>query len=539
MQLFKSMAFLAILGAMAGTCFGKLSEAQAAPSKTFVYCSEASPSYFNPQLATDGVTFNASSRPLYNRLVDFERGGTKVLPSLAEKWDVSKDGKTVTFKLRKGVQFHTTPYFKPTRAFNADDVLFTFNRMLDKNHPFHKVSGGVYEFFESMDMSKLITSIEKIDDLTVRFNLAHAEVPFIANMAMDFASILSAEYGEQVLKAKTPERIDNEPIGTGPFVWKSYRKDSEIRYEANESYFQGKAKIEKLVFAITKDPNVRIQKLRRGECNLVAEPPQADLAALRKDAKLEVIEQEGLNVGYLAFNVEKKPFDNPDVRRAIAYALDRKSYIQAVYLGNGVIAKNPIPPSMWSYNQSVTDYEFNPEKAKDLLKKAGLEKGFETTLWYMPVSRPYNPNGKKMAEMMQADLAKVGIKANLQTFDWTAYLEKSRVGQHDLIQMGWTGDNGDPDNFLYVLLSCQGAKNGSNLARWCNEKFDKLVTAAKTQNDPKKRAKLYEEAQTVFKNEAPWVTLAHSKTFRVFDKNVVGYKMSPFGTDAFYGVELK
>ena len=508
-------------------------------AKTFVYCSEASPSTFNPQLATDGPTFNASSRPIYNRLVDFERGGTKVLPSLAEKWDVSKDGKQITFHLRKNVQWQTTATFKPTRAFNADDVVFTFDRMLKPTHPFHKVSGGTYEYFTSMDMQNLLAAVEKVDDHTIRFKLTKPSAPFLANMAMDFASIISAEYGDAMMKAKTPEKLDIEPVGTGPFVWKSYRKDSEIRYEANPTYFEGKSPIEKLIFAITKDPNVRVQKLKRGECQPVAEPPPADAKGLKADAKIQVLEQEGLNVGYLAFNVEKKPFNNADVRRAISQALNRQSYIDAIYLGNAVVAKNPIPPSMWSYNDKVVDYTYDVAKAKEALAKAGFPNGFEATLCYIPVSRPYNPNGKKMGEMVQADLAKIGIKLNLITYDWAAYLQKARDGQHEMVLMGWTGDNGDPDNFLATLLSCQAAKNGSNFARWCNTTFDKYVDDAAASSDQNRRTQLYQQAQVIFKTEAPWVTIAHAKVYRALDKKVSGYKMSPFGTDNFYGVDFK
>jgi dipeptide transport system substrate-binding protein len=390
-----------------------------------------------------------------------------------------------------------------------------------------------------MDMNKLISSIEKLDAQTVKFNLTHAEAPFIANMAMDFASILSAEYGDQLLKAKTPERLDIEPVGTGPFIWKSYRKDSEIRFEANPTYFEGKSPLDRLVFAITKDPNVRMQKLKRGECHFVAEPPPADLKNLRADNKLTVMEQAGLNVAYLAFNVEKPPFDKVEVRQAISHALNRQSYLDAIYLGNATLAKNPIPPTMWSYNDKTVDYEYSVEKSKALLSKAGFPNGFQTTIWYMPVSRPYNPNGKKMGEMMQADLAKVGIKADLQTFDWGAYLDKARLGQHQLIQMGWTGDNGDPDNFLSVLLSCEAAKNGSNYSRWCNAGFDKLIKEAKITPAQAARTKSYMAAQLEFKKQAPWVTLAHSKVFRAMTKQVSGYKMSPLGTDTFYGVDLK
>ncbi len=534
----RHLLVFALIGS-AGLLAACSSEEANAAMKTFVYCSEASPSTFNPQLATDGPTFNASSRPIYNRLVDFERGTTKVIPSLAEKWDVSKDGKTVTFKLRKNVQWQTTATFKPTRPFDADDVLFTFNRMLQTSHPYNKVNGGVYEYFKSMDMNKLISSVEKVDAQTVKFNLTHAEAPFIANMAMDFASILSAEYGDQMMKAKTPEKLDIEPVGTGPFIWKSYRKDSEVRFEANPTYFEGKSPLDRLVFAITKDPNVRMQKLKRGECHFVAEPPPADLKALRADNKLNVMEQEGLNVAYLAFNVQKPPFDKVEVRQAISHALNRQSYLDAIYLGNATLAKNPIPPTMWSYNDKTVDYDYSVEKAKALLAKAGFPNGFQTTIWYMPVSRPYNPNGKKMGEMMQADLAKVGIKADLQTFDWGAYLDKARLGQHQLIQMGWTGDNGDPDNFLSVLLSCEAAKNGSNYSRWCNAGFDKLIKDAKVTSSQAARTKSYMAAQTEFKKQAPWVTLAHSKVFRAMTKQVTGYKMSPLGTDTFYGVDLK
>jgi dipeptide transport system substrate-binding protein len=510
-----------------------------AQTKTFVYCSEASPSTFNPQMASDGPTFNASSRAVYSRLVDFEKGGTKVMPSLAEKWDISKDGKTYTFKLRKNVSFHETSNFKPTRLFNADDVVFTFNRMLKVDHPYHRVSGGVYEYFTSMEMDKLLKSVEKVDDHTVRFVLNRVEAPFIANMAMDFASILSAEYGDVLLKAKTPEKMDQEPVGTGPFVFRSYRKDSEIRYDANTAYYSGRPSIDKLVFAITKDPNVRIQKLKRGECHLVAEPPPADLKTLRADVKVQVIEQEGLNVGYLAMNVQRPPFDKVEVRRAINHALNRQAYLDAIYLGQASIAKNPIPPTLWSYNKTTEDYKHDPIKAKELLKLAGLADGFKATLWYMPVSRPYNPNAKKMAEMMQADLAKVGVQTTLQTFEWGTYLDKARAGEHQMLLIGWTGDNGDPDNFLSVLLGCEAAKNGSNYARWCDKNYEKLIETAKTTTDVKKRTQLYADAQKIFKQEAPWVTLAHAKVFRALDKRVTGYKMSPFGTDAFDAVDLK
>jgi len=507
--------------------------------KTFVYCSEGSPSTFNPQMGTDGPTINASSKMLYNRLVTFERGSTKVVPSLATKWSSSKDGLTFTFELRKGVKFHSTKTFTPSRDFNADDVLFSFNRQRLMDHPFHKVNGGTYEYFKSMDMGTIIKDVVKLDPYKVKFVLSRPEAPFLANLAMDFASILSKEYADQLLKAKTPEQLAIQPVGTGPYVFQRYQKDNLIRYTKNSNYFDGPPKVDRVVFAITPDPHVRFQKLKTGECHFIAEPSPVDLAEMKKHKAINVLEQPGLNVGYLAMNVEKPPLNNKKVRQAIHHAMNRGSYIEAIYKGNAKVAKNPIPPTMWSYEKGLKEYDFNISKAKDLLKEAGFEKGFKLELWTLPVSRPYNPNGKKMGELIQADLKKVGVNVKLVTYDWPTYLAKARKGEHQLIQLGWTGDNGDPDNFLNVLLGCSGVKAGSNVARWCNKNFESLVGKAKTTTDVKARTKLYKQAQKVFKEEVPWVTLAHATVFKAMSKKVKGYKLSPFGTEDFAKIDIQ
>ncbi len=535
----KKQGYLSVLKSLLVAASILLASNFALAAKTFVYCSEGSPSTFNPQLGTDGPTFNASSHAIYNQLVEFRQGTTEIEPALAEKWAISKDGLTYTFTLRKGVKFQTTENFKPTRDFNADDVIWTFNRQRLADHPYAKVSGGVYEYFQSMDMGKIIKDIKKKDDYTVEFILSQKEAPFLANLAMDFASILSAEYGDAMLKAKTPEKVDTLPVGTGPFVFKSYQKDTMIRYTANENYWRGRPKIDNLVFAITPDPSVRSQKLKAGECHLIAEPAPQDIDSFRANKSLSVLEKEGLNVGYVAMNVTKKPFDKKEVREAIHMALNRKAYLEAIYMNRAAIAKNPIPPTIWSYNDAVQDLEYNPEKAKELLAKAGFPNGFETEMWTLPVSRPYNPGGKKMGEMMQADLAKIGIKVKLMTYDWPTYLEKARKGEHQMLQIGWTGDNGDPDNFLNVLLGCKAVETGSNYSRWCDKKFDGLVQQARQTPDLKKRTDLYKKAQIIFKDEVPWVTLAHARVYRAMSAKVENYQIHPFGTEQFEKIDLK
>ena len=509
-----------------------------ATAKTLVYCSEGSPEGFNPSLYTSGTTFDASSRALFNQLVEFERGSTKIMPGLSESWEISPDGKVYTFRLRKGVKFHTTKDYTPSRDFNADDVLYSFNRQYDTNHPDHKLSGGSYEYFNGMDMPALISNIEKLDDYTVRFTLNKPEAPFIANLGMDFASIMSAEYADKMRGAGTPDLIDQKPIGTGPFVLLKYVKDSTIRYEAHPDYWDGKAQIDKLIFSITPNAAVRYAKLKVGECHVMPYPNPADLAAMSKTPGIKVMQQEGLNVGYLAFNTKKKPFTDRRVRQALNYAIDKQAILDAVFLGAGKSAKNPIPPTIWSYNDQVKDYPYDPGKAKQLLEEAGLGNGFETNIWAMPVQRPYNPNARRMAEMMQADLAKVGVKAKIVTYEWGEYLKRSKAGEHEMVLLGWTGDNGDPDNFLHVLLGCAAA-NGANRARWCHKPFDDLLMQAKSVTDIEERTRLYEQAQLIFKEEAPWYTIAHSVVFVPMSDRVIDYKIDPFGGHVFYGVDLK
>jgi dipeptide transport system substrate-binding protein len=507
-------------------------------AKTLVYCSEGSPENFNPQINTTGTSFDAAY-PVFNRLVEFEPGTTKVIPGLAEKWDVSDDGLTYTFHLRKGVKFHSNKTFKPTREFNADDVIATFNRMWKADDPYSKVSGGAYDYFNDMGMPDLLKSIDKVDDHTVKFTLNKPEAPFIANMARDFAAIHSKEYMDAMMKAGTPEQVDQAPIGTGPFRLVDYQKDAVIRYEANPSYFRGKQKIDKLVFAITPDATARIAKLQAGECQIAPYPNPADLPKLKADPKLKVEEQEGLNVGYLAFNVEKKPFDDKRVRQALNMAIDKNAIIKAVYQGQGKPAKNPIPPTIWSYDEAIKPYPYDPKKAAELLKEAGVS-NLTTDLWYMPVQRPYNPDAKKVAELMQSDLAKVGITAELKTFEWGEYRKRLQAGEHQMGLLGWTGDNGDPDNFMGVLLSCGSARpGGQNIAKWCNKDFSDLIDQAKQTADRGKRTELYKKAQEIFHDEAPWFPIAHSIVSVPMSKKVVGFKVHPLGTHIFEGVDIQ
>ena len=509
-----------------------------ANAKTFVYCSEGSPEGFDPGLYTAGTTFDAAAHTVYSRLLEFKKGTTEAEPGLAESWEISDDGLEYTFKLRPGVKFQTTEFFTPTRDLNADDVIFSFERQLKPDHPWHQyVPGTSWEYFAGMGMPELISSIDKVDDMTVKFVLKQREAPFLANLAMPFASIMSKEYADKLEADGKKEQLNQMPLGPGAFAFVGYQQDAVIRYKAHPDYWGGKQKIDDLVFAITTDAAVRYQKLKAGECHLMPFPNSADVESMKADPALKVMEQEGLNVAYLAYNTTQPPFDKVEVRKALNMAINKQAIVDAVFQGAATPAKNPIPPTMWSYNETIQDDPYDPEAAKKMLEEAGAA-GLTMKVWAMPVARPYMLNARRAAELIQSDFEKIGVKAEIVSYEWAEYLDKSKAKDRDgAVILGWTGDNGDPDNFLHTLLGC-AAVGGNNRAQWCNEEFDKLVNQAKTITDQAERAKLYEQAQVVFKREAPWATLDHSLAVVPMRKEVEGFVQSPLGDYDFKGVDL-
>ena len=526
---------------------GLLASAPFATAATnLVFCSEGSPAGFDPGQYTTGTDFDASAETMFNRLTQFERGGTAVIPGLATSWDISPDGLSYTFHLREGVKFHTTPYFKPTREFNADDVLFTFNRMINKDDPFRKAYPTEFPYFTDMGMDTNITKIDKVDDHTVKFTLKEVDAAFIQNMAMSFASVQSAEYAAQLLKEGKAADINQKPIGTGPFVFKSYQKDSNIRYTGNKDYWKpDDVKIDNLIFAITTDPSVRIQKLKKNECQVTLFPRPADLKALKEDPALKMPDQAGFNLGYIAYNVMDKikgddkpnPMSQLKVRQAMDMAVNKQQIIDSVYQGAGQLAVNAMPPTQWSYDTTIKDAKYDPEKAKELLKEAGVKEGTEIVLWAMPVQRPYNPNAKLMAEMLQSDWKKIGLNVKIQSYEWGEYIKRSKGGENGAMLIGWSGDNGDPDNWLNVLFGCDSLE-GNNFSKWCDKKFDDIVKQAKRTSDQSKRTELYKQAQHVLKDAVPMTPIAHSTVFQPMRANVQDFKISPFGLNSFYGVSV-
>ena len=517
--------------------------AGAARADTLVVCSEASPDALNSALSDSNTSFDVSEQ-IADRLVEMEPGGSKVIPGLAESWTISPDGLRYTFKLRHGVTFQSNDKFKPTREMNADDVVFSLARMYDKSNAYHNVSGASYSMFDDF-IGPAVKSVTRISDDTVAFDLKAPSASLISALTVQSFSIWSAEYAAAMQKAGTPEQVDQAPLGTGPFQLVQYQKDSLIRFRAFHDFWGTKggmpdraAKVDQMVFSITPDAAVRFAKLRANECQIERYPSPADLATMRTTPGIAVPEAPVAAESTLAMRVDKKPFDDIRVRQALAAAIDLDSLVKAVFQGSGVPSASLVPVALWGHNATLKPYPYDPARAKALLTEAGYPDGFSTDLWAIPVVRAYMPNGRRAAELIQADWAKIGVKANIVTFEWGEFLRRRRAGEATVAMTGGTWDYPDPSE-LMVWGTCAAVANGSNVSHWCNKEFSDLVQKADIVTDQAERAKLYEQAQVIFYNEVPAVIFADVKGFAAIRDSVQGFKLHFLGGQPLGGVSLK
>ncbi|WP_349922048.1 ABC transporter substrate-binding protein SapA [Aeromonas veronii] len=503
-------------------------------SKTgLIYCVEGAPQTFNPQLANSAVTLDASARPLYDRLLEVNANTLSIEGGLATRWQISDDGLTYRLTLRKGVTFHRTPWFNPSRPFNADDVVFTYHRLLDEHHPYHHISGGDYPYFSSLGLSSLIKRVYKKGPHEVVFELNRPDSSFLATLASDYAIVLSAEYGEQMQKAGTPELLDSRPIGTGPFSFKEYRHNEFVRYLRHPGYWGGEARIEQLIYDITPKSSKRLAKLLTGECDVMSTPSASQLSVIDKDSHLNLSVQSGMNVAFLALNTRKAPFNKVKVRQAIASAINVQNLLQAVYFETGQPAVSLLPPLSWGYNPSLHLRKQDLKLARQLLAEAGFPHGFEMQVLVQPGARPYNPDGLKTAQLMRSDLAKIGVKLKIVQQAWPVIETRLAKGQYDSLLSGWVADNADPDNFFRQLLSCAAVERGNNYSRWCSPAFDQLLDDAVTTPQLAFRLRNYYYAQTLLGEQLPVIPLAHALRTQVSRNDIEGLALMPFGGTTF------
>ncbi|MGE4412284.1 MAG: ABC transporter substrate-binding protein [Candidatus Caldatribacteriota bacterium] len=520
-----------------------------AQEKILVFGSSGDAARLDPADVTDGESISRMDN-IFEGLVEYESGSTEIKPCLAESWDISEDGTEITFHLRKGVKFHDGT------DFNADAVVFSFERQYNPEHPYHQYGEWAYWGYMFSDIDRM----EKIDDYTVKLVLSEPNASIMTSLAMFTVCIISPTNAE-----KYKEDAFRYPCGTGPFKFVEWVKDDHITLVANEDYWRERPKIDKLIFKVIPDPSARLLALEVGEIHGMEYPNPADFERIKANSNLVLLSEPGMNIGYMAMNtgygyvdankngvkdddepLEKtpgyfEPLTKKEVRQAINMAIDKEAIVRDIYMGTASVAKNGMPPFMLGYNDEIEDYPYAPEKAKELLAEAGYPDGFEVTLHVMPVSRPYMFDPPKIGEAIQSYLAAVGIKVNFYQVDWGTYLQETEAGMHQMCLLGWTGDNGDPDNFLNVLYGLNACSIGTagNYAFYTNKTNQELLTQALRTYDVNKRAAYYKKAQELIHEDAGWVFLAHSNQNVVFRKNVEGFVLHPTSRMFFYPVDIK
>lgn len=520
-----------------------------AQEKILVFGSSGDAARLDPADVTDGESISRMDN-IFEGLVEYESGSTEIKPCLAESWDISEDGTEITFHLRKGVKFHDGT------DFNADAVVFSFERQYNPEHPYHQYGEWAYWGYMFSDIDRM----EKIDDYTVKLVLSEPNASIMTSLAMFTVCIISPTNAE-----KYKEDAFRYPCGTGPFKFVEWVKDDHITLVANEDYWRERPKIDKLIFKVIPDPSARLLALEVGEIHGMEYPNPADFERIKANSNLVLLSEPGMNIGYMAMNtgygyvdankngvkdddepLEKtpgyfEPLTKKEVRQAINMAIDKEAIVRDIYMGTASVAKNGMPPFMLGYNDEIEDYPYDPEKAKELLAEAGYPDGFEVTLHVMPVSRPYMFDPPKIGEAIQSYLAAVGIKVNFYQVDWGTYLQETEAGMHQMCLLGWTGDNGDPDNFLNVLYGLNACSIGTagNYAFYTNKTNQELLTQALRTYDVNKRAAYYKKAQELIHEDAGWVFLAHSNQNVVFRKNVEGFVLHPTSRMFFYPVDIK
>lgn len=512
---------------------------------TLAVCIEGSPETFNPQLTSNGTTSFVLGQ-IYDGLVSVNAGTSEILPSLAESWTSSDDAKTYTFKLRKGVKWQSSASFTPTREFNADDVVFTFDRMISADHPYHKVSDGTYVTFNTK-LADALESVKKIDDYTVAFTLKAPLAPFVGIMAHQSLAITSAEYAEMLLKAGTPELLDRQPIGTGPFALQDYQTDAVVRMVPFKETWGAAVgddartpKLDGVIMAISADASVRLQRALAGECQIALYPNLADRDAIEKSDTLRLARTPVASSGFITFNFREEKFQNKKVREALAHAINMQPLVDVVYDGMGKVTGSLVPPALWGHDDQLGAHEYDLAKAKELLKEAGYPDGFSTQIWAVPVSRPYMPHGRRAAEMIQADWAAIGVKAEVVSYEWSEYITRSRAGEAQVGMFGGIYDFPDPSQIPNNYFTCdsKGKPSPSNIGAWCNPDFISIMNKAGSITDQAEREKLYKEAQKVFHDEVPAVILGGADSITAVNKKVNGFVEAVFGTSRLSGVTI-
>jgi peptide/nickel transport system substrate-binding protein len=489
---------------------------------TLVVGIAADPTGLDPEAVINNTSGFVMST-IYDSLVRYKSGTTEVVPGVAEKWDVSADGLTYTFHLKHGIKFSDgTPL-------DAKAVIWNVDRQLNKNNPQYIYNTGTVEGYTEFTYGEL-ASYKMIDDDTVSFTFKQPSAPFLNSLAMVWNGLVSP-----AAAAKYGKDLRNHPIGSGPFVLREWRPRDQVILDANPTYWAGKPKVDHLIFKELPDAQAAVLALKRGEIQILGDVSTPTIPAIRSDHSLELLTQPGLTVSGVAFPTQVAPFNDKRVREALNYAVDKTAINKALYAGLATPMTSPLPQAQWGFDASLKGYPYDPKKAEALLKAAGVKPGLQVELLTYNSPRGYNPAGAALAVAIQGYLKKVGIIANVRQMEIGAYLSTVRSGKYTgLTVQGWSGDNGDPDNFLGELW---GAKNipVNNWSHYNNPEVETLLVKALTVSGEAGRTPIYHQVQKIIVDDAPWIFVNSTLQARAISKKVKGFVLNP--TQMFFDMQ--
>ncbi len=526
-----------------------------------IYCTHSLGSSFNPQTADTGSNMNAITEQIYNKLFEPKNNSMQLEPSLAQSYQLSEDGKIITIQLRRGIQFHSTPWFSPSRDLNADDVVYSINRILghetalpdfsfektdtdDQKQSQYKIYSELtkkirFPYFDSINLNRKIESVTATAPYTVEIRLFKPDSSVLAHLASQYAIIFSHEYALQLNADDNLAQLDLLPVGTGPYQLKEVVYNQYVRLERHVNYWKKQANIKNIIIDLAADKNGRLAKLLNNECQIQAFPELSQLKIIDKQEQFKVNYIDGMNLSYLAFNFKKPLMRQSFIREAISLGINRNRIIKDIYYSSAKITDSIIPSISWAgiENNNKFSYEYNPEKAKELLDNRALK----LNMWVLNEEQLYNPSPIKMAEIIKHDLAKIGITLNIKLVSRNYLMSRLQKNDedYDLILTGWLAASLDPDSFMRPILSCGTMQEITNLSNWCSIEFDALLDSALNRSRPVQRAIDYRKAEQMVLSQLPIFPIAQVKHVLITNKKVKDVNITPFGVIHFEQITLE
>jgi peptide/nickel transport system substrate-binding protein len=482
----------------------------------------------DPSHATEGLSLNVAAEVL-ETLVQFKPGTFDVMPGLATRWHTSADGLRWTFELRPNARFSDgTPA-------DAAAVKFNFDRWRLQHAPQH----GPYTYGMWLSMfggysddpknPGVVRDVIVESPTRVTFVLFNPSGTFLRNVAMPSFAI-----GSPAAITRDPVAFEQRPIGSGPYTVREWVRDDHITLDANPHYTGplGAPKVQTVVIRDIPDQATSVLSIEKGEIDMLTDTRSDDAKLLAAQPAVAIVRQPANNLAYIAMNVEKKPFDDVRVRRAVAYAIDIPAIVHALYGPGTSVGDNWIPPGMLGANPAVHIYPHDVAMAKKLLAQAGYANGFVTNMYLPTAPRPYMPDPLRLAEAIQADLEAVGIHVTLEPYEFGVFLDKVQNGEHAMCLIGWNGDNGDPDDFYYPLLDQDSAVKGSaqNYSFWRDPAFHRLMLAGQRSANDAERRTIYAAAAQLVHDQVPAIPLLHTPVPLALRTSVDGFVPSPDGS---------